>query len=139
MAPGVHDPVVLGLNTMASPVFSAHKIDKPWGWELVWAECELYVGKILHIEAGEALSYQFHRVKDETIYVLSGILDVEWAEHEHGARQIVRLRAGEGMRIRPGMCHRLSAVDTCELLEASTPHLEDVVRLEDRYGRAAKS
>jgi mannose-6-phosphate isomerase-like protein (cupin superfamily) len=119
-----------------APLFAGRKIPKPWGWELVWAECEHYVGKILHIEAGEALSYQFHRVKDETIHLLSGVLDLEWAEDHQAERQRVRLCAGQSVRIRPGMCHRLIAVETCEVLEASTPHLEDVVRLEDRYGRA---
>lgn len=119
-----------------SPLFAGRKIPKPWGWELVWAECEHYVGKILHIEAGEALSYQFHRVKDETIHLLSGVLDLEWAEDHQAERQRVRVRTGQSVRIRPGMCHRLIAVETCEVLEASTPHLEDVVRLEDRYGRA---
>ncbi|GIW44145.1 MAG: hypothetical protein KatS3mg077_1427 [Candidatus Binatia bacterium] len=120
---------------MASPVFVGRKIPKPWGWEFVWAECERYVGKILHIEAGEALSYQFHREKDETIYLLSGILDLEWAESEHSERKRMRLAPGQSVRIRPGMCHRLVAVETCEVLEASTPELDDVIRLEDRYGR----
>lgn len=101
----------------------------------MWAECERYVGKILHIEAGEALSYQFHREKDETIYLLSGILDLEWAESEHSERKRMRLAPGQSVRIRPGMCHRLVAVETCEVLEASTPELDDVIRLEDRYGR----
>lgn len=120
---------------MASPVFVGRRISKPWGWELVWAESEHYVGKILHIEAGEALSYQFHRVKDETIYLLAGVLDLEWAENENSARQRVRVEVGQSVRVRPGMCHRLVAVETCEVLEASTPELDDVVRLEDRYGR----
>ncbi len=131
----MHFAAVLGVRPVAQPVFVGRKITKPWGWEFVWAECEHYVGKILHIEAGEALSYQFHEVKDETIYLLAGVLDLEWAEDENALRQRVRLVAGQSARIRPGMCHRLVAVETCEVLEASTPQLDDVVRLEDRYGR----
>ncbi len=135
MARRLHGAAVLGVMPVVEPVFVGRKIVKPWGWEFVWAESEHYVGKILHIEAGEALSYQLHRVKDETIYLLAGVLDLEWAEDEHGSRQRVRLEAGQSVRIRPGMCHRLVAVETCEVLEASTPQLDDVVRLEDRYGR----
>ena len=111
------------------------RIEKPWGWELLWAHTGRYVGKILHINRGAALSYQFHRRKDETIYLLRGVLDLELARGG-GRRRRRRLQSGQGLRIRPRDCHRLTAVSACDVLEASTPELEDVVRLEDFYGRA---
>ena len=111
------------------------RIDKPWGWELLWARTERYVGKILHINRGAALSYQFHRKKDETIYVLRGTLDLEFAPGG-GRKRRRRMQAGESLRIRPGDRHRMTAVSACDVLEASTPELDDVVSLEDRYGRA---
>jgi len=111
------------------------RVEKPWGYELIWARTDRYVGKILHINGGECLSYQFHRVKDETIHLLSGLLDLEVGT-EGGERRTVRMRAGESYRIPPGLRHRMSAVEECDILEASTGEIEDVVRLEDRYGRA---
>jgi mannose-6-phosphate isomerase-like protein (cupin superfamily) len=115
----------------------ARRVDKPWGWELIWAESERYAGKTLHIEAGEALSLQYHERKDETIHLLSGVLDLDIQE-ESGVLKRVRLRPGESVRIRPHTRHRLVAIETCDVLEVSTPELDDVVRLEDRYGRAGK-
>lgn len=110
------------------------RVEKPWGYELLWAETDLYVGKLLHIDAGQALSLQYHEEKDETISVLSGeMLFVvgpsadELEEH--------RMVAGDSWRVVPGTVHRMVAVTDCDVLEASTPHLQDVVRLEDRYGR----
>ena len=110
------------------------KVEKPWGYELIWAHAERYVGKILHIAAGHALSLQYHRRKDETIHLLSGSMRLEYDRGE-GLREVL-LRPGESVRIVPGMVHRMVALEECEVLEASTPELEDVVRLEDRYGRA---
>jgi mannose-6-phosphate isomerase len=109
------------------------RVEKPWGYELIWAHAEEYVGKILHIAAGHALSLQYHRVKDETIHLLSGAMRLEFDRGE--GRSNVLLRPGESVRIRPGMVHRMIALTDCDVLEASTPQLEDVVRLEDRYGR----
>jgi mannose-6-phosphate isomerase-like protein (cupin superfamily) len=109
-------------------------VPKPWGWELWWARTERYVGKILHVERGHALSYQLHRKKDETIFVLHGQLDLELAR-PGGRRRRRRLGPGDGVRIRPGDRHRMVAVTTCDILEASSPELDDLVRLEDRYGR----
>jgi mannose-6-phosphate isomerase-like protein (cupin superfamily) len=117
------------------PAVPVRKIAKPWGFELIWAESEHYVGKILHIRAGEALSYQFHKQKDETVFLLSGALEFEWAADAGSPPARVQLRPGQSVRIRPGMCHRLTAVVESEVLEVSTPHLDDVVRLVDRYGR----
>jgi mannose-6-phosphate isomerase-like protein (cupin superfamily) len=110
------------------------RIEKPWGWEILWAHTDRYAGKILHIKRGAALSYQFHCDKDETIYLLRGMLDLEFARAS-GRRRRHRVRPGEAFRIRPGDRHRMIAVSACDVLEASTPELEDVVRLEDRYGR----
>jgi len=109
-------------------------VPKPWGSELIFAETDRYAGKILSISAGQSLSLQYHERKDETIYVLSGevVLEVE----EDGAMRDLRLTAGEAYRIRPGVRHRMRADSDCTLLEVSSPELTDVVRLEDRYGRA---
>ncbi|MGD2071166.1 MAG: cupin domain-containing protein [Gemmatimonadota bacterium] len=114
---------------------SARKVDKPWGYELHWADTDLYVGKLLHIDRGEALSLQFHEVKDETIHVLAGTLRFQVGPTPDGLREHV-LQRGEGYRIRAGTVHRMEAVTDCDILEASTPHLDDLVRLEDRYGRS---
>ena len=113
------------------------RVDKPWGYELIWAENGRYAGKILHIERDQQLSYQYHRQKDETIYVLSGVLDLDVATPD-GDRQTVRLTPGLSFRIPPLLRHRMTAVETCDVLEVSTPELDDVVRLEDRYGRVTR-
>lgn len=109
-------------------------MQKPWGHEIIWAHTERYVGKILHINKGESLSYQYHVVKDETIRLLSGVLEMD--VDRDGERQKLRLAAGDSLHIVPGMKHRMTAVEECDVLEVSTPELDDVVRLEDRYGRA---
>jgi len=110
------------------------KVDKPWGHELIWASTERYVGKILFVRAGEALSLQYHRVKDETIMLLSGrMMFTHFSDGEAPATR--ELAANESFRITPGMRHRMVAVEDCHIVEVSTPELDDVVRLEDRYGR----
>ena len=109
-------------------------MEKPWGSELIWAESEHYAGKILFVKAGESLSLQYHRRKDETIRILSGILRLEIGrEGEQG--RVVELGPGDGWHITPGLRHRMVAVADTDVLEVSTPELDDVVRLEDRYGR----
>lgn len=108
-------------------------VEKPWGYEKIFARTEKYVGKILHIEAGHSLSLQYHVRKDETIHVLSGELVFEVEEEGALVRKI--LRPGDGYRIVPGTKHRMSAGIATDILEVSTPELDDVVRLEDRYGR----
>jgi mannose-6-phosphate isomerase len=110
------------------------RVPKPWGHELVFAETERYAGKILHIEPGHRLSLQYHERKDETLYVLSG--EVYLLVEEDGAMTERRLTPGETYRIRPRVKHRLRAEVPCDLVEVSTPELDDVVRLEDAYGRA---
>ena len=109
-------------------------VDKPWGHELIWARTDRYVGKILHVRAGEALSLQYHRVKDETIMVLAGRLQlIYFAEGEPPHSR--ELPPREPFHIAAGMRHRLIAIEDTEVLEVSTSELDDVVRLEDRYGR----
>jgi mannose-6-phosphate isomerase-like protein (cupin superfamily) len=101
----------------------ARRVEKPWGWELIWAETDRYVGKVLFVRAGESLSLQFHRVKDEAWYVQSGRAKIELAY----------------FRFVPGTVHRVTAVEDTTIVEVSTPEQDDVVRLEDRYGREGTS
>lgn len=108
-------------------------VPKPWGHETIWARTDQYVGKILHIKAGEALSVQYHTVKDETIYLLSG--QIIYRIWENDQPREVDLNVGQAFRITPGTVHQMEAVTDCDLIEVSTPHLDDVVRLTDRYGR----
>lgn len=112
-----------------------HRVEKPWGYESIWAQTSEYVGKILHINAGESLSLQYHQVKDETIFLYSGEMRF-WAGATPETLEEIRLEEGEAFRVLPHTVHRMQAVTDCDVLEASTPHLDDVVRLEDRYGRA---
>ena len=111
------------------------RVEKPWGYELIWAQTSEYVGKILHINAGESLSLQYHEVKDETIFLYSGTMRF-WVGTSLDRLEEVELTQGEAFRVVPGTIHRMQAVTDCDILEASTPQLDDVVRLEDRYGRA---
>jgi mannose-6-phosphate isomerase len=115
------------------------RVPKPWGHEIIWAATDLYAGKILHITAGHSLSKQYHRVKDETVYLLSGELRY-YAQVEGSDRvEDVGLRPGEAFRVTPGTIHYMEAITDCDVLEASTPHLDDIVRLQDRYGREGTS
>ena len=117
---------------------SVRRVEKPWGNEIIWAHTALYVGKILHIKAGQALSVQYHEQKDETIYLLNGEMIYRVGEIGGDLKEIP-LVAGESFRNEPGTVHQMEAVTDCDLLEASTPHLDDVVRLKDRYGREGTS
>ncbi len=112
-------------------------VPKPWGHETIWAKTDAYVGKILHIKAGEALSVQYHTVKDETVYLMSGQLKYRIWEGDKPVD--VKLEIGEAFRVTPGTVHQMEAVTDCDILEVSTPHLDDVVRLKDRYGREGTS
>ncbi len=112
------------------------KVEKPWGYELIWAHTERYVGKILHIRKGESLSYQYHRIKDETIYLLHGLMELEIGDEKRREKQ--QLEPGACVHIAPGTRHRMTALEDCDILEVSTPELDDVVRLEDRYGRVGQ-
>lgn len=114
------------------------RVEKPWGYELWWAYTDKYVGKILHINEGECLSYQYHVKKDETIYLLSGRMQID-IEAQGEEKKEVNMLPGESIRIKPYTKHRFTALSECEVLEASTPEVDDVVRLEDRYGRVEKN
>jgi len=111
------------------------RVDKPWGYELIWAETDRYVGKILHVRAGEALSLQLHREKDETMYVLTGRVRLSLGPAADRLERL-ELHPGQAVHLPPGTVHRVEAIEDTDLLEASTPHLDDLVRLEDRYGRS---
>jgi quercetin dioxygenase-like cupin family protein len=112
----------------------ARRVDKPWGYELIWAQTDRYVGKILVIEAGKRLSLQRHEVKDESILVTSGRLRL-YLEDDDGTVQVEELVTGDHRHVRTGRIHRYEAIERTELIEVSTPELDDVVRLEDDFGR----
>ncbi len=126
-------PNLRGLEAFS---FDPQRIEKPWGYELVWANSEHYVGKLLFVRAGEQLSLQFHNRKDETIYLYQGRLEIEISSPGVRIPESEVVTAGAAFRIKPGMIHRWRALEDSVVLEASTPDLDDVVRLEDRYGRA---
>lgn len=113
-------------------------VDKPWGHELIWAVTDRYVGKILHVKAGESLSLQYHEVKDETIMVLSGKIEFEHYEADQTPQKTV-LGPRQPFHIYPGLRHRMVALEDTDIVEVSTPELKDVVRLEDKYGREGTS
>jgi len=113
------------------------RVEKPWGHELVWAETPRYVGKLLHITAGHRLSRQYHRTKDETFLVQAGELDLEVGDGAE--RRTIRMRPHDAFHCTPGTIHRMIAVTDVDVIEVSTPELDDVVRLEDAYGRAGTS
>jgi mannose-6-phosphate isomerase len=117
---------------------SPRRIEKPWGWELIWAEAEQYVGKLLFVRAGESLSLQYHQHKDESWLVQEGAARLELGEVD-GELEALEIGAGDTFRFRPGTVHRVTAVEDTLVVEVSTPHLEDVVRLEDKYGREGTS
>ena len=111
---------------------------KPWGWEDRFAITDKYLGKILHVNAGEMLSLQYHRQKDETLLVTKGVMDLQ-LEDDAGNLETHRLTPGMSKRIVPGRKHRMIAVEDTEFFEVSSPEIDDVVRLEDKYGRAGTS
>ena len=111
------------------------RTEKPWGYELLWALSDRYVGKILHINAGHLLSLQYHHVKHESIFVLRGRMIFRYRDAQ-GALVDRVMETGEAQQVPTGMVHQFEALEDCDVLEASTPHLDDVVRLQDRYGRA---
>lgn len=111
------------------------KVDKPWGYELRWATTDRYVGKVLHVNKGEALSLQYHEHKDEFQYIVKGVIDMELGGPD-GKLAKHRMSAGDTLHIAPGTRHRMTAVEDTDIFEVSTPEMDDVVRLEDRYGRA---
>lgn len=119
--------------------FDPRAVDKPWGSELIWAHTDAYAGKILFVKAGESLSLQFHNEKDESWYVLEGRARLELGKAGEGMLEQEVIRAGQAFHLPPGTVHRLRALDDTRILEVSTPQLDDVVRLEDSYGREGTS
>ena len=114
------------------------RVDKPWGHEMIWAWTDRYVGKLLVIETGKRLSLQHHEVKDEWVHVLDGRLML-WLENDAGEVEQRELGPGEGAHVGTRRVHRYEALETCRLIEVSTPELHDVVRLEDDFGREGTS
>jgi mannose-6-phosphate isomerase-like protein (cupin superfamily) len=127
------------LNTLDAWSFDPRRVDKPWGWELIWAHAEAYVGKTLFVREGESLSLQYHVEKDESWYVESGRARIELGHSGEGMLDEAVICPGDAFRFRPGTVHRVTALEDTTILEVSTPQLDDVVRLEDRYGREGTS
>jgi mannose-6-phosphate isomerase-like protein (cupin superfamily) len=132
----VDSPNLEGLDAWA---FEPRKVEKPWGYELIWAENEHYVGKVLFVKAGESLSLQFHRVKDESWLVQGGRAKLELGSAGETMLKEEVIAPGATFRFRPGTVHRVTAIEDTTIIEVSTNHLDDVVRLEDRYGREGTS
>ncbi|MEK6705579.1 MAG: cupin [Bdellovibrionota bacterium] len=117
---------------------SIERIEKPWGYELIWAKTNHYIGKILHIRRGHKLSLQYHRIKEETVFLKTGKM-MFVTEDEKGVMKEMPLFSGEAFHIFPGRKHRMIALEDCDVFEVSTPHLDDVIRIEDSYGRTGTS
>jgi mannose-6-phosphate isomerase len=127
------------LESLDAWAFEPRKVEKPWGYELIWAHADQYVGKVLFVKAGESLSLQFHREKDESWFVQSGKARLELGSAGDAVLKEEIISAGAAFHYRPGTVHRVTALEDTTILEVSTPHLDDVVRLEDRYGREGTS
>ena len=109
------------------------RVEKPWGYELHWAKTDRYVGKLIHINKGHALSLQYHNEKDETIFLWSGRMLFEIKEGDELVKR--EMKPGDAVHVKPPTVHRMTAIEDCDVFEVSTPELTDVVRIEDRYGR----
>ena len=133
---GIDSPNIASLDRWA---FEVKRVEKPWGHELIWALSETYCGKVLFVEAGAALSLQFHNQKDESWLVQSGRAKLELGEVGQKVLNEEVIGPGAAFRYRPGTVHRVTAIEDTTILEVSTPHLDDVVRLEDLYGREGTS
>ncbi len=132
MGGSLSSPNLEGLDRFS---FETKRVDKPWGYELIWALTETYCGKVLFVRAGEQLSLQFHREKDESWYVQSGRAELQVGSVGEAVLKTEVLPAGAALRFPPGTVHRVKALEDTTILEVSTPQIEDVVRLEDAYGR----
>lgn len=133
---GLDSPNIDSLDRWA---FEVKKVEKPWGHELIWALSETYCGKVLFVKAGAALSLQFHNEKDESWLVHSGRAKLELGEVGQQVLHEEVIGAGAAFRYRPGTVHRVTAIEDTTILEVSTPQIDDVVRLEDLYGREGTS
>jgi quercetin dioxygenase-like cupin family protein len=129
----------VNLNSLDKWAFDTQRTDKPWGHELLWALSDAYAGKILFVKAGESLSLQFHNAKDESWYVLDGRAELELGAAGQAILNKEIITAGDAFHYEPGTVHRVKALEDTRILEVSTPHLDDVVRLEDAYGREGTS
>jgi mannose-6-phosphate isomerase len=127
------------LDSLDQWAFEVTKVEKPWGYELIWARTEIYVGKVLFVKAGHSLSLQFHREKDESWLVQSGRAKLELGEVGESILKEEVIAAGAAFHYVPGTVHRVTAIEDTTILEVSTPQLDDVVRLEDAYGREGTS
>jgi mannose-6-phosphate isomerase-like protein (cupin superfamily) len=123
------------VNTLDHWTFEPRRVEKPWGWELIWAHTDVYVGKVLFVRAGHSLSLQFHREKEENWYVEAGRAKLELGASGEAVLNEEVIGPGAAFHYRPGTVHRVTALEDTTILEVSTPHLDDVVRLEDAYGR----
>src|SRR5213593_4257188 len=119
--------------------FDVRRVDKPWGYELIWALTDIYCGKVLFVRAGHSLSLQFHREKDEAWFVQSGRAKLELGEVGKAILKDEVVGPGAAFHYPPGTVHRVTAIEDTTILEVSTPQLDDVVRLEDAYGRKGTS
>jgi mannose-6-phosphate isomerase-like protein (cupin superfamily) len=128
----IDSPNIDSLDRWAFPV---RRVEKPWGYELIWALTDLYCGKVLFVQAGASLSLQFHKEKDESWYVQSGRAKLELGDVGQGVLDEEVIGPGAAFHYVPGTVHRVTAIEDTTILEVSTPHLDDVVRLEDVYGR----
>jgi mannose-6-phosphate isomerase-like protein (cupin superfamily) len=127
------------LNSLDAWTVDPRRVEKPWGWELIWAETDRYVGKILFVAAGKSLSLQYHERKDESWYVQSGRAKLELGSSGDAVLNEVVIAAGEAFHYPPGTVHRVTSLEDTTILEVSTPELDDVVRLADAYGREGTS
>jgi quercetin dioxygenase-like cupin family protein len=123
--------------TFVADTANPTRVDKPWGYELHWAKTDRYVGKLIHVTKGHALSLQYHNKKDETIYLHAGLMKFEI--QEDGVLVERTMHPGDRVHVVPPTVHRMTAIEDCDIFEVSTPELDDVVRLEDRYGRQGTS
>lgn len=127
------------LDPLAHWAFPVRRVEKPWGYELIWALTDVYCGKVLFVKAGASLSLQFHNVKDESWYVQSGKAQLELGRVGQSVLDEEVVGPGAAFHYEPGTVHRVTALEDTTILEVSTPHLDDVVRLEDLYGRQGTS
>ena len=127
------------IESLDAWAFEPRRVDKPWGYELIWALTDIYCGKVLFVKEGESLSLQFHREKDESWLIQSGLAKIELGAVGEAVLKQEVVGPGAAFHYRPGTVHRITAVEDTTILEVSTPHLDDVVRLEDSYGRAGTS
>ena len=133
---GTDSPNIHSLDRWA---FDVRRVEKPWGYELIWALTEVYCGKVLFVKAGASLSLQFHNVKDESWYVQSGRAQLELGQVGQSVLDEEVIGPGAAFHYEPGTVHRVTALEDTTILEVSTPHLDDVVRLDDLYGREGTS